>query len=66
MIYILMIWTVVGYAGTQVSTHIKMDWRTLGEFHTSSDGRSDARQLCEEAAKQLGIKSDNYRCVRSK
>jgi len=66
MIYILMIWTVVGYAGTQSSTHTKMDWRPLGEFYNSPDTGKHARQMCEDAAQQLGLKSDAYRCVRSK
>lgn len=69
-IVILMIWTVVGYAGTQTSTHTKYDWRPLGEFHMEQ-GRmggdyKTARQMCEEAARQLALKSENYRCVRSK
>ena len=66
MIYILMIWTVVGYAGTQSSTHTKMDWRPLGEFYNSPDVGKTARQMCEDAAQQLGLKSDAYRCIRSK
>ena len=66
MIYILMIWTVVGYAGTQSSTHTKMDWRPLGEFYNVPDAGKTAQQMCEDAARQLGLKSENYRCVRSK
>jgi len=66
MIYILMIWTVVGYAGTQSSTHTKMDWRPLGEFYNSPDVGKTARQMCEDAAQQLGLKTDAYRCIRSK
>ena len=55
MTYILMIYTVValGPNPTQAS-----DWRPIGEF-----GRAD---FCESAGRQLGIKSDRYRCVRSK
>jgi hypothetical protein len=70
--YILMIWTVVGYAGagTQYSRDYKIerDWRPLGEFHME-EGRTNmksALQMCEDAAKQLGLKYENYRCVRSK
>jgi hypothetical protein len=66
MIYILMIWTVVGHAGMNHSTSTKMDWRPLGEFHTEVQGRITAQLMCEEAARQLGLKSDAYRCVRSK
>jgi hypothetical protein len=57
--YILVIWTVVGYAGMAHSTATKMDWRSLGEFHGT-------QATCEIAAQQLGLKSENYRCVRSK
>ncbi len=66
MIYILMIWTVVGHAGMSHSTSTKMDWRPLGEFYNSPDTGKHAREMCEEAARQLGLKSENYRCVRSK
>ncbi len=71
-IYILVIWTVVGYAGagTQFSTHYKSeyDWRPIGEFYME-EGRTNkktALQMCEEAARQLALKSEKYRCVRSK
>lgn len=68
MTYILMIWTVVGFAGagTQYSSGWKKehDWRPLGAFETSP--ASNGRELCEAAAKQLGLKYENYRCVRSK
>lgn len=55
MTYILMIYTIValGPNPAQIS-----DWRPLGEF-----GRVD---FCESAARQLGIDSNRYRCVRSK
>ena len=67
MIYILMVWTVVGFAGMSHSTSTKMDWRPLGEFHTEFNGRTKtAQEMCEEAARQLGLKTENYRCVRSK
>jgi hypothetical protein len=63
-----MIWTVVGFAGMSHSTATKMDWRPLGEFHMEEDriGKKTAYQMCEEGARQLGLKSENYRCVRSK
>lgn len=67
MIYILMIWTVVGVGvGDRVPNIIKHDWRPLGEFYNSPDSGKNARQMCEEAALQLGLKTDSYRCVRSK
>lgn len=71
MIYILMIWSVVGYAGTSSSTHKKYDWRPLGEFHAEllnsgfQNGKT-AKEMCEAAAKELGLNSDAYRCIRSK
>ena len=71
MIYILMIWTVVGIGGDRHYTNTKIDWRPLGEFHAelSSSGfqnKKTAQQMCEDAARELGLKSENYRCVRSK
>ena len=72
MIYILMIWTVVGVGASDKSANvIKLDWRPLGEFHaeTNSHGFQNgktAQQMCDDAARQLGLKSENYRCIRSK
>lgn len=75
MIYILMIWTVVGFAGagTQYSRDWKTerDWRPLGEFQAEMNGHGfqtgkTAQQMCEDAANQLGIKPDRYRCVRAR
>jgi hypothetical protein len=72
MIYILMIWTVVGVGASSKSANvIKLDWRPLGEFHAelSNSGfqtSKTAQQMCEDAARQLGLKTENYRCVRSK
>ena len=66
--YILVIWTVVGYAGTNHSTHTKYDWRPIGEFHLDHGrmGGKSALEMCEDAARQLALKTDAYRCVRSK
>lgn len=68
MTYILMIWTVVGYAGMSHSTVTKVDWRPLGEFHMEEGrvGKKTAQEMCEQAARELGLKSENYRCIRSK
>ena len=70
MIYILMIWTVVGHGGGH-ATSSKYDWRSLGEFYSETNGHGfqngkTAQQMCEDAARQLGLKTENYRCVRSK
>jgi hypothetical protein len=63
-----MIWTVVGFAGMSHSTSTKMDWRPLGEFYTEEShmGKKTALEMCEDAARQLGLKNDAYRCVRNK
>jgi hypothetical protein len=69
MIYILMIWTVVGVGDAKGSrTVVKYDWRPLGEFHMEEGrmGKKTAREMCEDAARQLGLKTEAYRCVRSK
>ena len=68
-IYILMIWTVVGVGDAKGSpTVIKYDWRPLGEFHLEQGrlGGKSALEMCQDAARQLALKSDAYRCVRSK
>jgi hypothetical protein len=69
MIYILLIWTVVGVGDAKGSrTVVKYDWRPLGEFHMEEGrmGKKTAREMCEDAARQLGLKTEAYRCVRSK
>ncbi|CAB5222004.1 hypothetical protein UFOVP242_218 [uncultured Caudovirales phage] len=73
MIYILMIWTAVtgGVRPNYSGMEIQRDWRSLGEFHAelSNSGfqtSKTAHQMCEDAARQLGLKTENYRCVRSK
>ena len=68
-IYILVIWTIVGGHGWS-PVRADYDWRPIGEFHMES-GRyggdfKSPKQMCEEAARQLALKSENYRCVRSK
>lgn len=67
MIYILLIWTVVGAGADRSGDIIKYDWRPLGEFHYEREGRGKtAQEMCNDAARQLGLKYENYRCVRSK
>lgn len=68
MSYILVIWTIVGYAGTAHSLNQKWDWRPIGEFQME-EGRMNkmtAKEMCEDAARQLALTADRYRCVRSK
>lgn len=62
--FLLVIWSVVGYAGTQFSTHTKMDWRPIGQFEAPNTGEALAR--CESAAKNMSIEPDKFRCLRSK
>lgn len=64
MTYILMIWTVVAMAGDRFHQAKAYDWRPIGEYYSS--GSETGRERCEDAARQLGLKSENYRCVRSK
>lgn len=57
MSYILVIWTLVGYAGTQLSVHEKYDWRPIGDFQHQAG--------CERAAAELGITNPkNFRCLK--
>jgi hypothetical protein len=66
-IYILMIWTVVGVGDAKGSpTVVRYDWRPLGEFYNSPDAGKNALQMCEDAARQLALPAERYRCVRSK
>lgn len=69
MIYLLMIWTVVGVGDAKgTPTVIKYDWRPLGEFHMEEGrmGKRSAEAMCRDAAQQLGLNYDKYRCIRSK
>lgn len=73
MIYILMIWTVVagGVRPSYSGMEVQRDWRPLGEFHaellnSGFQNSKTAQQMCEDAARQLNLKPESYRCVRSK
>lgn len=68
MTYILMVWTVIAMAGDRHVQQKAYDWRPLGEFTVSGYNKEEVTGLakCEAAARQLGLKSENYRCVRSK
>ena len=61
MTYILMLYTVVALGNNPMQAN---DWRPMGEFHSGGD--KSAKLLCEEAAQQLGLQSNRYRCVRNK
>jgi hypothetical protein len=66
-----MIWTVVAMGGDRHYQAKAYDWRPVGEFQKEMGmsgpqlGKT-AQKMCEDAARQLGLKSENYRCVRSK
>lgn len=67
--YILVIWTVVASVGDRHGIVARsMDWRPIGEFHLDQGrmGGKTALEMCEEAARQLNLNLDRYRCVRSK
>jgi hypothetical protein len=69
MSYILMIWTAVAAAGGGGAGgfhRVEYSWRPIGEFHTNATSATSAQQLCRDAARELGLKPENYRCVRSK
>lgn len=75
MVYILVIWTVVGYAGagTQFNPRWEKeyDWRPIGEFvnEAGSFGSSKQRsalQMCQAAAQELNLKPERYRCLQAK
>jgi hypothetical protein len=59
MTYMLVIWTLVGL-GTNNSgvSYTKYDWRSLGEFSSI--------ELCHSGARELSIKEENFKCIRSK
>ena len=60
--YTLFLWTVVGFAGagTQYSSTWKteMDWRPLAETVSVED--------CKRVAKELSLKEEKYRCIKTK
>ena len=63
MIYTLYIWTVIAMAGDRHVQQKAYDWRPVGEFYDFNAG--NGQEKCEAAARQLGLKTENYRCVRS-
>lgn len=65
MTYLLVIWAFVG--SVHQSLPSKYEWRPLGEFHQDNWKRElSAAEMCHAAAKELGLTSDKYRCVRNK
>ena len=68
MIYILMIFTAVagGVRPNYSGLEVQRDWRPLGEFHNVPDTGKNALQMCTEAAQQLQLRPEAFRCIRSK
>lgn len=76
MSYVLVIWTIVGYAGVTYTNHgttssqswqVQRDWRPIAEFRME-DGKANKRtalEMCDAAASDLNISRDKYRCVRT-
>jgi hypothetical protein len=67
MTYVLLIWTVVGFTGSLPTTRSVYDWRPLAETQSYQyNGNHTAKEVCESVAKELGLKQNMYRCVRTK
>lgn len=64
MSYILMVWTVVAMAGDRHVQQKAYGWQPTGEFQSSPV--SNGLELCEAVGRQLGLKTENFRCVRSR
>lgn len=67
MIYTLMIWTVVAMAGDRHHQGKAYDWRPIAEFQNARGTHdSDAQAKCQSAGRELGLKTENFRCIRTK
>ncbi len=66
MVYTLFLWTVVGFAGagTQFSSSFKTDFKTEMDWRPMAETVSKAE--CERVAKELALKENKYRCVKTK
>ena len=56
MNFALVIYTVVAMSGKAADLVQARDWRPVGSFSTV--------ELCKDAARDMGISSERYRCVR--
>ncbi len=71
MIYALMLYTVVAMATPSGSSrpNSEMDWRPIAEFKdfvtTSKASTTYAKDKCEQAAKEMNLKPEKYRCIRT-
>ncbi len=70
MIYTLFIWTVTAVWGDRHGIGGKVyDWRALATVESMyMDDKNEVtmKTKCELVAQQLGLKSENYRCIRTK
>ena len=64
MEYALIIWTIVGVGANASILDRAKDWRPIAVFHDV--GTVSALDMCKNAAMQLGIKTDRYRCIKTK
>lgn len=64
MEYALIIWTIVGVGGNSSLFDRQRDWRPIAVFQTNH--QLSALEMCQAGAKQLNIKPELYRCVRTK
>lgn len=66
-----MLYTVVAMATPAGSSQPKteMDWRSIAEFKdyvtNSKDSTTYAKDKCEQAAKEMNLKTEKYRCIRT-
>lgn len=65
MTYVLFLWTTVAMAGDRFGQKIDYDWRPMAEIHSNVSDIT-AKEMCHQAARELGLKSNMYRCVRTK
>jgi len=59
--YVLFIWTIV--AQNAINNRLHYDWRATVEFGALKD--SGALKLCEDAAKELKLEKDKYKCIKT-
>ena len=64
MEYALIIWTIVGVVSNSTYVSKERDWRPIAVFNDVD--KTSALEMCKSGAAQLNIKSENYRCVRTK
>ena len=56
MNFVLVIYTIVAMSGSNASLVQARDWRSVASFSST--------ELCKEAARDMGISNERYRCLR--